>query len=348
MKKIQYRLIKAGAGLNGMVPLNLALVDKKDLDAAGVSGDAMIRAIAADLKAPVTVNIFDMDAVTTTSDGIMVEGAIVKMGAGDMGKVHKEFGILDMAPMEVTPELIAEEPHLKQWTANFEGRRLFRGPDPAKKLIPVHNVVMTGRAVNNNSATEMMNSVTMEEILFPILGQLELMRDHAVVMGLTGEVISVGIGMTVAEKFGRVFPTRQFGAGDTAHGSGEYAKTLKKSIPIIAATKAALAENFIRALEAGMVPGRDIGCSPAVLAVAREMGAPVDVENITAAAREELKSVGVDVTEFSEKPARRLSNEEIIAQADSIIPGIEGMQKLEADALVTSMTVSVAEEEVMA
>jgi len=37
------------------------------------------------------------------------------------------------------------------------------GPDPKKKKIPIHNATLTGRAGNNNSATEMMHYITMEE-----------------------------------------------------------------------------------------------------------------------------------------------------------------------------------------
>jgi len=260
MAVINVRVIKAGAGPRNEVPLNIAFVDKKDIIAANVSDEVVIHAIAKEINGPTGINIFDMDAVTTTSDGIMVEGAIVKMAAADMGKVHKEFGILEMEYMEVTDELIAEEPHMLQWKKSFEGRKLFRGPNPNKKLIPVHNAVMTGRAVNNNSATEMMNVITMEEILLPILGQLEIMKDGKILIGSTGEVISVGIGMTVAEKYGRVFPTRQFKAGETAHGSGEFAKTLKKHIPIIAASKSVLAGYILKALKIGMIPGLHIGC----------------------------------------------------------------------------------------
>ena len=83
----------------------------------------------------------------------------------------------------------------------------------------------------------MMNLITMDEVLFPILGQLEIMRDGKVLVGMTGEIISVGIGMVVPEEYGRIIPGCQFQYGDTAHSSGEYAKTLKRDIPIICASK---------------------------------------------------------------------------------------------------------------
>lgn len=340
MSNINIKLIKAGSGKDNLVPINIAFVDKKDIEKAYITDEKVIYAISKEINGPVGINIFDMDAVTTTSDGIMVEGAIVKMAAGDMGKVHKEFGILEMEYMEVTEELIADEPHLLQWKENYEGRKLYRGPNPKKKLIPVHNAVMTGRAVNNNSATEMMNTVTMDEILLPILGQLEIMRGGDVLLGYTGEVISVGIGMTVAEKYGRVFPYRQFKAGQTAHGSGKYAKTLKKNIPIIVASKPVLARNILNALKIGMVPGLHIGCSPAVLAVAKACGSEIAFDNIEEKAIIELESVGVDFNELR-KPTRVLSEDEIIKQANNIIPGVINPSLYKTSELAIQKTIEV-------
>ncbi|AEE90348.1 conserved protein of unknown function [Tepidanaerobacter acetatoxydans Re1] len=340
MGELTVRFIKQGTGPKQGAPINIALIDKRDVEASGKSLEDVIHMVAKVVGGPVGINVFDMDAVTTTSDGLVVEGAIITMAAGDIGKVHKEFGILHMEEMEVTHELIKEEPHLVQWEKYYKGKKLFRGPDPNKKLIPVHNVVMTGKAVNNNSATEMMNAVTMEEILLPILGQLQIMKDEPIVFGLTGEVISVGIGMTVAEKYGRVFPTRQFRAGDTAHGSGEYAKTLKANIPCIVAPKSVLAGYIIQALDAGMIPGLHIGCSPAVLAVANAKGAKIALDKITEKAKIELKSVGVDVDHM--KPAVSLmTNKEIIEKADDIIPGVVDPVLISSSNIVTKLTLSI-------
>lgn len=325
---MRYRFIREG----GYVPLNIVLVDKRDIEKSGWTMDEAVERIAARHEGPTGINVFDMEAVTTTSDGIMVQGAIVRMAASDKGRIHPEFGMLDMQEMEVTEDLIREEPHLAQWR-NLQGKRMFRGPNPKDKLIPVHNVVITGRAANNNSATEMMNIVTMEEILLPILGQLQLMRDQEVLMGLTGEYISVGIGMTVAEKYGRVFPTRQFKAGETAHASGEYAKTLKRHIPCIVAPKSVLAEKTLIALEAGMVPGRHIGCSPAVLSIAKRFGSPIDYDNISPKAWAELESVGISKA-FLQEETTTLSKTEIIEQADAIVPGVDKPERLTADRIL--------------
>lgn len=333
MSQLKYKVILEGKTSEIYVPLNIVFININDINECGLKPYEAIEKIAKEFEGPTGINVFDMDAVTTTSDGIVVKGTVIMMAASDHGKINKEFGYLEMAELPFSEELIKEEPHLKQWEVLYSGKRLLRGPDPKTKLIPVHNVAITGRASNNNSATEMMNIITMEEILLPILGQIEIMNDGDIILGKTGECISVGIGMTIAEKFGRIFPTRQYGAGDTAHGSGEYAKTLKKHIDIIAADKAVLAKNIINALKAGMVPGKDIGCSPAVLAVAKKLNAEIAFDHITENAYEELKSVGI-TKEWLKVPVEKLSEEEIIAKADEIIPGVENMHKMKASELV--------------
>jgi len=329
-----------GAGVGTGLPINMAFVDKRDLAEEGIAEADALRAIARKVNAPVGINVFDKDAITTTSDGIVVDGAIVTMAAADIGRIHPEFGCLHMARIDVTDKLVKEEPHLSQIRGEFAGRPLFRGPNPQDKLIPVHNVVMTGRAVNNNSATEVMDAISMEEMLLPILGQLQVMHDDDVVFGITGEVISVGIGMTVAEQFGRVFPTRQFAAGQTAHGSGEYAKTLKANIPCMVAPKRVLARYIVRALEAGMVPGLHIGCSPAVLALAHAMGFPIAADRIEPKARVELASIGVDVDSLGAN-CPKLSREEAISRADEIVPGVVSPMLCKSSEVVSRESITV-------
>ncbi len=321
MAKLKYKMIPEGILEGKLIPLNIAIIDYKDVKAANVTPKQAFEAIAKTIDGPVGMNIFDMDAVTTTSDGVMVEGTVRFMSAADKGKINPDFGYLEMAEMPYSEELVKEEPHLIQWQKNYAGRKLFRGPDPATKIIPVHNVCITGRASNNNSATEMMNILTMEEILLPILGQQQILKNGKVILGMTGGIISVGIGMIMPEKFGRIFPTRQFPAGETAHGSGIYAQTLKAEIPCIVADKAILAENIIKCIEAGCVPGKTVGASPAVLSVARRLGADIDTGNITERAYEELASVGFTKEWITEK-VDKLTPEEIIANADDIIPGV--------------------------
>lgn len=333
--RIQY--IKEGPIDGKMIPVNVVFADANEIAAAGVSQDDAICAIAKAFEGPTAINLFDMNAVTTTSDGIVVEGAIVKMGASDRGIVNRDFGILPMAEIPYSEETIAQEPHLMQWKKLFPGRKLYRGPDPRNKKIPVHNVVITGRASNNNSATEMMNLITMDEVLFPILGQLQCITGGNLLVGYTGEIMSVGIGMTVAEQFGRVFPHPQFHAGETAHNSGVYAQTLKRNIPCIVCDKKVIAELTIRAIECGCVPARHIGCSPVVLAIARAMGAEVDYDNIRPNAQIELDSVGC--TQEWMRQTQSLTKEEIIARADEIVPGINDAQKHTAAELVHTMEI---------
>lgn len=329
---MKYLMIPEGTIDEKIIPVTVVFLDKADIEAAGISQNEAIRRVGAEFAGPVAINIFDREAVTTTSDGVMVEGAIVRMGAADGGMVNKEFGILPMAEIPYSEERIAAEPHLLQWKKLFPGRKLFRGPNPADKLIPVHNVVISGRASNNNSATEMMNILTMEELIFPILGQLECINDGNVLVGYTGEHISVGIGMTVAEQFGRVFPHPQFHAGSTAHGSGPYAKTLKQTIPCIVCDKKVIAARTIRALQCGCVPARELGCSPVVLSVARALGSEIAYDRIQPTAQVELDSVGCTRAWMLEK--LNLTAEEIIARADELLPGVNGAKKHRASELV--------------
>ena len=86
---MKYKVIPEGKIDGKIIPVSVAFADKKDIDAAGISQDEAIIRIAKEFDGPVAVNIFDMDAVTTTSDGIVAEGAIVRMGAGDRGHVNK-------------------------------------------------------------------------------------------------------------------------------------------------------------------------------------------------------------------------------------------------------------------
>ena len=185
-----------------------------------------------------------------------------------------------------------------------------------------------------------MNIVTMEEILLPILGQQQIMCNGKIILGMTGGIISVGIGMIMPEKFGRVFPTRQFPAGETAHGSGEYAQTLKAHIPCIVADKSVLAANIIKCFQAGCIPGKTVGASPAVLSVAKRMGVEIAMDNITDKAYEELSSVGF-TKEWMKEKVDILTPEEIIAQADDIIPGVVDGTKYNVPDLIKETTIEV-------
>lgn len=330
--KIPYRLIPEGEVQGIYCPLSLVFVDYRDVKAGGLTMKQACDAIAATLPGPAAINMFDMDAVTTNSDGIMIEGSMTCMAASDYGRIDKEFGFVEMMEVPHDEKLIAEEPHLRQWDVCFPGRRLIMGPDPHNKPLPIHNAVLSGRAGNNNSATEFMHCINMEELLFPVSGQMELMRGGMLEVGKTGFVVSVGIGMMVAEEYGRIVPHRQYRCGDTGHNSGTYAKYLKSHIPCIAGSKRAYARDILRALKIGMVPGRDISPSPAILAVSKYFGVRPDYENMTEMAFFELSDVGC-TREWMEEPVERLSEQEILERAEEIIPGLENWHTCAADEL---------------
>ena len=222
---------------------------------------------------------------------------------------------------------------MKQWLMDeYKGRPLHRGPsaeDRGNRGPNNENMTMTGRIANNNCGSEVMNMVEMTEILAPYFGIHEIMTDGEVTIGIAGPVVSVGIGMVVSERHGRIFGGKNLGAyraGMSAHNSGKYAKTVKQDYPAIAAPKSVLAEHTLRAFDIGLVAGRDIGCSPAVLSLAKAYGKPIDLDNITQRAWIELESIGI-TREKLEAPSNVMSREEVIAHADEIIPGMDGAKK---------------------
>ncbi len=306
---LQYKLLPQGVVKGAVTPAAIAFVDYRDVLACGVSMKEACTAIAKEIDGPGAIHMFDMEAVTTNSDGIMIPGSMTCMAACDYGRIDPEFGFAEFMEVPHDETLIAEEPHLRQWDVNFPGQRLILGPDPDRKPLPVHNAVISGRCCTNNSATEVMNCVTMDEMLLFVTGQMEVMRDGDILWANTGEVISVGIGMLVGEKYGRIVPHRQYTCGDTGHKSGIYAKFLKNKLPCLAAPKKVLAEHIILALEAGMIPGRHVGPSPAVLTVAKYLGYEIDLDNITPAAYLELEDVGVPEA-WIRAPLAPLSREE--------------------------------------
>jgi hypothetical protein len=333
MSKLKYKVIHEGMLNNIFIPMTAVFIDYADVKACNISMFEACEKIAKTFEGPVGYNMFDMTATTTNSDGVMVDGSMTCMAASDYGKINKDFGYLEMVEVQYSEELIKAEPHLKQWKKSYPDRRLIMGPDPKAKKIPIHNAVLTGRAGNNNSATEMMHYVTMEELLLPITGQIQIMKDGKVELGGTGHVISVGIGMVVGEEYGRIVPHRQFKVGSSAHNSGEYAKFLKSHIPIIAADKKELAKYIIQALESGVIPGKDIGASPAVLSVARHMGIVPCFENMTEESMIELADVGF-TKEWMMEDVEKLTAVEIIEKAHDIIPGVEDSKQYDVSDIV--------------
>jgi len=326
MSKLKYRLIPEGAA-EGRVPINLVFVDKKDVDQLGILMIDACRAIAKDLNQPASIDILDMDAITTTSDGIVADGAVVAYASADFGIINNEFGFVAVSEMPYSRKLLNEEAHMKQWDKNYPGTRLYRG-SYGNDMLPRgplnERQTVTGRIANNNTGSEVMNVVEMTEILTPVLGMLSIMRDGEVLIGHSGPEMSVGIGMIVRERYGRVFGWGEYGAGQTAHASGEYAKTVKSDCWALVGTKEMLADYIIRALEIGMVPGRDISCAPAVLLIAHAMGLPIDFDNICKGAWIELESIGMSRAALEKMREKPMTREEVIAHAAEIVPGLIG------------------------
>lgn len=338
--KLKYRLVPQGAA-NGVVPLNWVFLEKKDIENCGLTDIQAVKLIGKELGSDcAAVNIMDMDAITVTSDGIIAPGAVVGLASVDHGMINEEYGYLHVTEIPFTEQLIAEEPHMKLWlTEPYRGKKLFRGPntkDRGTRSPHNENMTMSGRICNNNVGSEVMNMLEMTEILGLFFGMRQLMIGGDVLIGKAGPVVSVGIGMIVSERHGRIFGGDNLGAyraGMTAHNSGEYAKTVKSDVAAIAAPKSVLAEYALRAMDIGLVPGRDIGSSPANLCLAKAYGKPIDYDNITDRAWIELNSLGI-TREFLEDRKAPLSREEVIAQADSIIPGLDGASRYSSDEVV--------------
>lgn len=340
MKNMQYRVLKRGTGKKHGSPIHMAFIDNKDIANINISKEAAVKAVVEEINEPVAVNILDMNVLTTTSDGLVVEGAIINFAAGDKGKIHSEFGILPLKKIEVNEELFEREPHTELAQKLYEGRPIYRGADYDVKKVPIHNSVMTGKAINNNSGTEIMNSVTMEELLIPILGQIEIMKGNDVVLGITGEEISVGIGTTILEDYSRSQPFMKCSPGDTAHDSGKFAKNLKSELPILVAPKKVLANHIIQALEEGFRPGQELAASPAVLMVCHYMDISFNHNNITDAARAELEAIGIEVEKIGEE-SPKLSFEEVMDRASEIIPGVRNGEVIDSKEIIEKLEVNI-------
>ena len=328
MSKLKYKVVPAGAA-EERIPINLLFIDKKDVDLQNLSLREACEIVAKDFKKAAAIDVIDLDAVTVTSDGIMADCAVVAFASCDRGMINKEIGFCGVSERSYSRQLVEEEPHLRQWNLNYPGRRLYRGPTAEDKIPRTklnENQTITGRIANNNTGSEMMDCIDMTEILTPVYGMLQIMRGTGeVLVGPAGPEFSVGIGMVVREHGGRIFDW-SYGAGQTAHASGVYAKTVKSDYPAIAGTKNVLAEYVLRAISAGMVVGRDIASSPANLCIAKALGAPMDYENIAENAWVELDSLGI-TKKWLQTPSVTYSPEDLIAHADEIIPGLEEAKK---------------------
>lgn len=105
MVRLKYRLLPE-LSVDGILPLAVALIDYQDILDVGIDMPAACQAVANCIDGPVAINIIDLDAVTTTSDGIMIPSAIRSMAAADRGKIHPEFGYIPMAEIPHTDEIL--------------------------------------------------------------------------------------------------------------------------------------------------------------------------------------------------------------------------------------------------
>lgn len=170
--KLKYKILPAGS-FDGQLPINLIYVDAKDVHAAEIGYLDACRAIARDYDQPAAVDILDMEAMTVTSDGICAPGAVVAFAAIDHHMLNEDFGYIPVSEFPHNREIIAQEPHMKQWDALYPGRRLYRGPsveDRGAHEGHNENQANTGRISNNNTGSEMFDMISMEEVITPFFG----------------------------------------------------------------------------------------------------------------------------------------------------------------------------------
>jgi len=327
--KFRYRVLPEGAA-DGVVPMNVVFIDQEDAKACGLTNLDAVKLVAKAFKdSCAAVNVMDKNGVSVSSDGIMNPIAVVATAAVDHGMINAAFGYMNLSEIPMYDGIMNDEPHMRQWlTPKFAGKPLHRGPnkvDLGERTGHNEYMTMTGRVANNNSGSEFFNMVEMTEILALMSAQYEIMNDGEVIIGVAGPEVSVGIGMIVSERWGRIFGGTNLGGykpGMTAHCSGEYARTVKSDYPAIAAPKSHFMETMLDALDIGLVPGRELGCSPALVCTAYAYGKEIDFERITPASWVELESVGI-TKEMLQKPVEKpYTREEMIIHAEEIIPGM--------------------------
>ncbi len=327
--KLRYRVLPEGAA-DGAIPLNCVFIDQADARACGLTNEDAVRLIAKAFKdSCAAVNVMNKDGVSVSSDGIMNPIAVVATACVDHGMINPAFGYMPISEIPMYEGMMKDEPHMRQWlTPKFAGRPLHRGPvgkDLGERTGHNEYMTMTGRIANNNSGSEFFNMVEMTEILALMAGQNEIMNDGEVMIGVAGPEVSVGIGMIVSERWGRIFGGNNLGGykpGMTAHASGKYAKTVKSDYAVIAATKPKFMETMLDALDIGLVPGRELGCSPALVCTAWAYGKEIDFDRITPASWVELESIGISREMLMKPNAKPYTREEMIIHADEIIPGV--------------------------
>ena len=115
MAKLKYKFIPEGDLKGYLLPISVAWIDYADVMELGLTMRQACDLVAADWKGAMAINMFDMTATTTNSDGVMMDASMTCIAASDYGKINDEFGYLEMVHIPYSDELIVEEPHLIQW-----------------------------------------------------------------------------------------------------------------------------------------------------------------------------------------------------------------------------------------
>ena len=93
MAELKYKLIPKGAA-EGRVPVSMIFVDQKYITSIGLSYRQACEIIAKSYNGPASIDIIDMDAVTVSSDGIMLDFAVVAIASCDYGLINKDVGFM--------------------------------------------------------------------------------------------------------------------------------------------------------------------------------------------------------------------------------------------------------------
>lgn len=123
MAKLTYKMIPEGMLEGKYVPLNIAFIDYREVKAAGITPRQAFEAVAKTVDGPVGMNIFDPDVVTTTSDGVMVEGTVRFMAAADKGKMNHDLVTSKWLKCHILRSLLKKNHTL------FSGRKIIQEKD---------------------------------------------------------------------------------------------------------------------------------------------------------------------------------------------------------------------------
>ena len=79
---MKYLMIPEGKIDEKIIPVTVAFLDAADIEKAGLTQDEAIIRVAGEFTGPVAINVFDREAITTTSDF---------SGAFNQAKTRQEF-----------------------------------------------------------------------------------------------------------------------------------------------------------------------------------------------------------------------------------------------------------------